>query len=304
MSFRKRQAALTQPQSEKYTSRLPQIQTRAAGGRTFLSFSASLTIEAALAMPLFMFIIACVMHFLLLLSLQTDIQIHLDEAARQTGKRAYAADESEILTLISSASLTLRAQILDDQLTSHINRSRIPGGTGGFHTLLSTYDKSSGELDVTATYSYVFPYVPARTGTLNFMQHCFSRAWIGYALDQSQGDTDEEEHRTVYITPTGRAWHSTPSCSYLDLTITTVPYAQVTLLRNASGGIYHRCKCAEADPAFVYITDYGDLFHSDPNCFALKRTVLAVDISEVGGRHPCKKCASQGSAPGAEEGSP
>lgn len=254
---------------------------------------ASLTIEAALVMPIFLFFIACMIHFLLLISLQSSIQLHLDEAARQIGKRAYVADESEILSLISFNSLTIRAEVLDDSLKRQIESSRIQGGVSGFHTFLSTYDKGSSELDVVATYRYVFPYFPKNIASFDFMQRSFVRAWTGEQLSEAEEGEDDEDGRIVYITPTGNAWHSTPSCNYLDLTIRPVQQENVHLLRNKSGGIYGRCGCVTESSAIVYITDYGILYHSDINCSSLKRTVFAVDISEVGSRHPCKKCAAE-----------
>lgn len=258
----------------------------------FIRCRASLTIEAALVLPVFLFFVACMIHFLLLISLQSHIQLHLDEAARQIGKRAYIADESEILSLISSNSFTIRAEVLTGDLPDRINASRIQDGTSGFSTFLSSYDKSSSELDVVATYEYTFPYIPERIASFRFLQRSLCRAWTGEPLSKAEAEDEVSgEGRIVYITPAGRAWHATPQCHYLDLSIRPVSIDIVSSLRNDSGGRYGRCKCV-TDTEMVYITNYGILYHSDITCYALKRTVMAVDISEVGSRHPCKKCAA------------
>lgn len=63
-------------------------------------------------------------------------------------------------------------------------------------------------------------------------------------------------------------------------------------LRNESQGKYHACeKCMGGRiPASVYITDYGDRYHSTLACSGLKRTVYAIPLSEAVGKGACSKC--------------
>lgn len=271
---------------------IPQSVPDKTRGRTFPSaLKGSLTIEASLVLPVFLFFMTAIIHFLLLISLQSDIQLRIDEAAREIGKRAYVADESEVLSLVNGNSLTIRKQILSDELTDRINNSSIIGGVSGFHTILSSYNDNSGILDIIATYKYRFPYLPARIGTFSIMQRCYCRAWIGAPLDESTSSGAEDE-QIVYITPTGRAYHTSPSCNYLDLSIKSVLYSEVDSLRNLGGSRYGRCSCAaKVTDGKVYVTSYGILYHLDLTCSKLKRTVKAVPISQVGGRHLCPKCA-------------
>ena len=62
-------------------------------------------------------------------------------------------------------------------------------------------------------------------------------------------------------------------------------------MRNADGGKYYPCEGCGGNPdETVYITDYGDRYHTDINCSGLKRTVEEIDIKDVGDRGVCKKC--------------
>lgn len=277
---------------------IPQKKHPRSQERAFLpSFFGSLTIEASLALPVFLFFSVCIIHFLILLYLQADIQIHLEETARDLGKIAYTVKDSESASLAAINAVTIRSKILDEELSEHIEHSAINGGVAGFFTGLSSYERTSGSLDIIATYTYAFPFLPAGIGNLHFRQKCSCRAWIGLALNQNSANEDnpeETEGKTVYITPTGNAYHLSASCPYLDLSITSISSSELNRARNRSGRIYGKCSCADSGVASYYVTGYGILYHSDLNCSRLKRTVMAVDISEVGTRHQCPKCGTKG----------
>ena len=263
------------------------------------SFSASLTIEASLALPLFIFFSVCIVHFLILIYLQEDIQLHLEEAARDLSRSLYVSS-SQTSSLVQFNLITVRAKVLDNELTTRLDKSQVQSGSSGLSLLLSSYDDSSGQLDLVATYVYEFPYLPGKSAKLSFMQQCRCRAWIGLELcedsrgasSSSASSDSDSDSQTVYITPSGTAYHLSASCNYLDLSIQTVSADSIDSLRNASGGRYTRCSCAESGAGSYYVTDYGEQYHSSLTCSDLKRTVTAVDIEDVEGRHLCPKCAA------------
>lgn len=266
--------------------------------RAFLSAKkqgcrASLTIEAALILPLFIMFTAALMYFLIIISLQSDIQLRLEETARDIGKRAYLTDESELLDTLSANPLVIKAEIMDEALTARIENSCIKNTVSGISTLLSSYDEETGILDIVVTYQYVIPYLPESIATFDFLQRCRCRVWTGTELAESSASGSSESGQIVYITPTGSAYHLSAACPYLDLSIRSVLYSSVGAARNASGSKYERCTaCTTAGTTYVtvYITDYGTNWHASLSCSGLKRTVSAVDISEVGSRHLCSKC--------------
>ncbi|MBQ2257432.1 MAG: pilus assembly protein, partial [Lachnospiraceae bacterium] len=63
--------------------------------------------------------------------------------------------------------------------------------------------------------------------------------------------------------------------------------------RNESREIYYPCEeCGGSCGNTVYITSHGNRYHATLSCSKLKRTVLAVPISQVGGRGACSKCGN------------
>ncbi len=274
-----------------------------------LSVRGSLTIEAALSFPIFLFFVIAISYFLIILSLQSDIQFSMEESARGIGKLAYLAEHTADLSssgtegdkagLLSAGinALSIKTWILKDGLGERINRSKIRGGTGGFYVYRSGYDQKKGILDIVVNYTYQIPFLPEDIGTVRFAQRSRSHVWTGTRLRNSAlanaGGNEQEEGKTVYVTPYGSAYHLSKDCHYLDLSVHSVNYGQVEELRNKDGGKYYMCPdcCRKGcEYATVYITDYGTSWHSDLGCSGLKRTVEEIDISEIGKRHLCPMC--------------
>ena len=42
----------------------------------------------------------------------------------------------------------------------------------------------------------------------------------------------------------------------------------------------------------IFVTAYGDCYHSTLGCSGLKRTIKAVRLKDVGRLRPCSRCAS------------
>lgn len=101
-------------------------------------------------------------------------------------------------------------------------------------------------------------------------------------------NNDESEY--VYITQYGEVYHIEKTCSYLVRNIKAASQAEITDLRNASGGKYYSCSLCKGASEIVYYTDYGDKYHSSDSCYALQRTILKVKKEKIKGMECCKKC--------------
>lgn len=118
------------------------------------------------------------------------------------------------------------------------------------------------------------------------------RAWVGYSGESFLMGKNET---IVYMTPSGTVYHKSRDCTHLALTIRNISFEKIEGERNESGGKYTACEhCVKKGKqnGMVYITDYGSSYHNSINCQGLKRTIMAVPLSEVGGRRCCSKCAA------------
>ena len=274
----------------------------------------SLTIEASLVLPIFMLFFTALISLMVMISLQLDIQAGMEETARSIGKKAYiiyayenglsgkASDPAETKESLDSDTKSLMSAginaaavklwlLSDKELSSKVENSDICGGAGGLYTHETTFDEDSGILDMVVYYDYKVPWLPSIFGTIRFVQRSRSHVWTGVSINDSKS-AEETESRTVYITPTGTVYHLSASCSYLDLSIRAVSVSEVASLRNKSGGKYEQCSCCKKVSGYtnVYVTDYGTNYHASLSCSGLKRTVMAIDISEAGSRRVCSKC--------------
>jgi len=270
------------------------------------SLSASLTLEAALSLPLFLFFLLSVMSFLMLMNVQMHVQNSMEDLSRRMGKAAYLMEQGESalggdgldpdsLSLAQAGINAASIQLLlaaDQNLGAVLDSSRVRGGRSGLYTYASDYDAGNGILDMVVSYDYDIPWLPGFFGNLRIVQRARSHVWTGDSLQKTKGEESSEQQK-VYVTETGTVYHTSPDCHYLDLSIRGVSINQVSGLRNAAGARYHRCEeCARSGASgTVYITDYGTSWHTSLNCSGLKRTVQEVDRAEVGNMRMCTKCA-------------
>lgn len=119
---------------------------------------------------------------------------------------------------------------------------------------------------------------------------CVVKPWVGY--DITKGKERREEETLVYITEYGSVYHRKRSCTYLSLSIQVVSMSNVFQKKNQAGENYLPCEYCGNNfySSAVYVTAYGNKYHTSMNCRGLKRTVKVIPLAEVEGRTACKKC--------------
>lgn len=118
---------------------------------------------------------------------------------------------------------------------------------------------------------------------------CVVKAWNGYDVTKKREDSSQS---IVYVTEHGTVYHRNRSCNYLVLSIQPVAYGDISQKRNLSGECYYACSSCKNQPfvTLVYITDYGNRYHTTTKCQGLKRTVKSIPLSQVEDMDSCKKC--------------
>ncbi|MCD7736221.1 MAG: pilus assembly protein [Lachnospiraceae bacterium] len=256
----------------------------------FAPLNASLTVEAALVLPMFLFCMIAALQYCRAMGTAVQFGTALSETGKTLAAAAYAqtciGDPGEGAELAVNTLSVLYAQ---NRVTSQVEDT---AAVKNVNMAFSSLMQEDEMIDLVLTYQIRMPFgVVNLPGTI-FIQRASVRAWVGRkeGKDPDENEEDEEE-TTVYVTATGTVYHVDPECTYLKLSVQTVEADALGELRNNSGEIYHACELCGSDcGSTVYITNEGNRYHRSLSCSGLKRTVKEVSLSEVGDLHVCSKC--------------
>lgn len=257
---------------------------------------ASMTVEACFVLPFFLFAFLNIISIVEIYRLQGNMSAAMHDTAkqmavygyeyRQIGGGSAGAAESLGLTYLYAA-----GKVRTKLGTAYLDDSPLAGGASSISWLRSSVLQEDDCIDLVAEYRIEPPVAIVGYQQRLMYNRIRTRAWTGYdnaACGAGDGTVNEE---IVYITPDGSVYHRSRACSYLKLSIVAVDKSFVDTQRNQDGSKYYPCEeCGGSCGNTVYITSYGNRYHSTLGCSGLKRTVMAVPISEAGGRGACSKC--------------
>jgi hypothetical protein len=248
---------------------------------------ASAALEAALVLPIYIYAVLAVAYLLQILNIKATVRNALYEDVRRLSRYSVVMADNNTVSSVAYNALA-RKFLLENLSDSFFDNSGITGGKWGISFAGSSFLKENNEITVKVTYYLKNPFDIFGIGKTKISQQFTCCAWLGETAAEYES-TDEKQ---VYITPEGEVYHESKSCSYLNPSIVSISFDSVGLRRNADGSKYYACEqCAGgAKPSTVYITSYGNRYHTDRNCSGLKRSVFCVPLSEASDRRACKKC--------------
>lgn len=249
-------------------------------GRKRGKLCASITIEASLAVPVFFFAVLTFFYMFEVMAIRTSIRSGMQYAGKTAAEKTY------LISVVTPGQL--EKDIIEAVGSERLARSVVEGGSSGIHCEGSRMSFKTSILEIKVSYRVKLPVPLADGVSVPMEEQMRFKGWSGYEKTGFGGEDDE----TVYVTENGMVYHRDYHCTYLDLSVRAVAAENVEGLRNESQGKYHACeRCMGSRiPASVYITDYGDRYHSTLGCSGLKRTVYAIPLSEAAGKGVCSKC--------------
>ena len=280
--------------------------------------SASLTVEAAFILPIFIYAFAIFLYLFQFILIQQNVQKALHETANYFTKNAYVFDrfyedfheenESEVQAIIKELGI-------DEMITSAIYKkvfcnyadkslstsSLIHGGMDGI-TIQPQLDYYEDDVvDLCAYYQIQIPVLFFPVKSYEVAHRVKEKNWTGHQVAKRYEETQEEKtaEEVVYITETGKKYHTHSDCSHLKLSVKETTYQKVGYLRNKSQGRYSKCQiCAKgiglSKESIVYVTDHGDRYHISKNCSGLKRNVKEVSRNSLSEEYTCcKRCENR-----------
>lgn len=265
---------------------------RSFNRRVSSGIAGSMTVEAAFVVPLFIFCILNLLFGIQVVETSSRITAALHETGNNICSYGYAVEHGVGEGVPAGIGGTVYAI---SSVAGHLGetvdqRGGISGGRAGLNYLGSSVMSDGGIVKLSVTYGLKFP-VKMGIRTYRLGTSYYGHAWVGYdGATCTSAETDEDP--IVYVTRTGTVYHTDISCRYLNPSTRSVAAGSVGNLRNKDGAIYHACELcgAGAGVGSVYVTEYGNRYHSDLYCSGIRRDIQAIHLSEVGGRGPCSVC--------------
>ncbi|MDK2807282.1 MAG: hypothetical protein PWP24_11 [Clostridiales bacterium] len=250
---------------------------------------ASITVEAAMVLPLFLFFFFGVLQGFSILSLQHQIQMSLTKTANQMSLAGYASQKEKS---VAALQLVFMANLESD----YFGESCIEGGL----VLLTGSSYEGEDLTLVANYRMKLPVPLWNHVSLPVKQQVKTRLFVGRDKTKESDNKEKEEIRYVYITDTGTVYHESETCTHLRLRISTISKEDLVWKRNEGGAKYYPCEhcMKEKEPnegkegSLYFITQEGNRFHCRRDCSGLKRTVYKVPFEQVKTWRACKRCGS------------
>lgn len=277
--------------------------------RTFLFSSpdASLTLEAALVLPVYIFFIVSLIYILNILNLQNSLQAAMEEASRNINLYAYIGEKfNDLDTFDKSLIITNEEDFADRSIQAVINtalikkafitdnvkaladNSYIINGSNGIRFFLSSVS-TSHFIDFNIQYYIKLPFFPENFIKLKINQRCFFRTFTGEDISLKSGSFT----LYAYIAPTGNVYHTSPYCSYLSKYYSILPSSYFDENTNNLGE-YNPCShCAKhSSPSpNAFLCAGSKVYHNSIDCFYLNAHIYKVTLDSVEDTMPlCTRC--------------
>lgn len=242
------------------------------------SFNGSLSLEASLVVPIFIFALGSMIMLIEMERLQSNIFESLHQSISYSFDNRSTVDYKKVFM-----------NYLDSKENPYICLDK---GAEGITLTDSSSIDDDGYIRISAEYKEkpfisLFPLMNAE-----IKDSIFGHSFTGYVNSNGKGNYFNDDIQ-VYVTLTGVKYHKDRECSYIKVKLNKVMAADIKMLRNASGKKYSPChECHPKLEGTLFIAEYGDKYHSSNSCTAIKKTVKTIGLKEAisEGYTACSKC--------------
>lgn len=238
----------------------------------------SLTIEAAIALSMYIFAVITLTLPMERLDVHRKVQQALETEAKTISIDAYRED-------ITGKDYKPLA-ITTTELTAGNRLDTVWAWKTGV--------SEDGEwivLDVKADMTLPFPVFNIRSIPVHVVsrRHLWNGVPGGRLHKKKESGKDVKE---VYVGKNSTRYHISSTCHYLYHNPVPVSKGQISELRNESGKKYKACdRCGNTDTTLVYVLPEGESYHSVSDCSSMRSYVKKVKKSTVEHLGPCSYCS-------------
>lgn len=265
----------------------------------------SMTVEAAILIPIILFLFVSLLAFPEMLRLHGKIEMGLWDIGSDLCMYSYAFAGEDDITHSEErkqdwwkdlADVALSYTYVKERLTKrlgedYLNTSPLTYGAEGLRFVGSDLTENPDIIELTVTYR-VSPF-SQRMGFPDFLlkNHYYAHAWTGYWIPGTEENRNRQKE--YYVTDYGEVYHCKRECTHLDLSIQQVSFVKALSSRNQYGNRYRKCMTCGKRTFFgkTWITNEGECYHFAVDCPGLKRTIYRITEKEKKKYRPCSRCA-------------
>lgn len=276
---------------------------RALSSALFQKAYASLTVEAAMVLPLFLFSMVILMMPMKFMDEGRRVQTALEGACEDVSQYAYIMDQlkqEEAAEYLQMPGLIgeLAGALKKETVIFYVKR-KVESQAGSGRLTDVSFRRSSiladGEtIDLVMDYRLKLPFPVLGLKSVPMTARSSRRAWIGRALKDGEETGSKEEDELVFVGKSSTRYHISRTCHYLYNNISQVSFEEAEKIHNSFGKKYKPCsRCGDraGKGEAVYIMPGGEHFHSNRDCSSITSYVQAVPLSEVSHLGPCSYCS-------------
>ncbi|MBQ8316773.1 MAG: pilus assembly protein [Lachnospiraceae bacterium] len=235
----------------------------------------SATVEATLILPIFIFVLLGLFGFIRLRMAEAYVYEAAVETVEYMAQVSYLSECSMLVPKTCFKGYVDNGELVDNY---------IQGGVDGVSFIGTDYLDEDGYVCLKVSYGYGVnvPLLGSFRGKRSYVVR--QKAYVGVAEDNPDEGELSDDDIYVYITDNREAYHMSRHCTHLDLTIS------MSSVKAAKYLGYTSCSFCKGEGDTIYVTKWGDRYHSDRNCGGLKRTLYRVKKSQVEGLGACQRC--------------
>ena len=254
---------------------------------------ASLTVEAAMTFPIFIFAFFLMIYSLRIVELQSKVQYALNAASSDMAAYAMVKEGTEggsaanYVSGIVYSNPGASALFLKNLKSCMEDVDMVSGKWLGFHFTNSQIMKKDAVIYLEVHYKIKMPDLLGIKIEIPCIQNVYTRGFTGRRL------AEKEEGKIVYITTGQTVYHTNRSCTHLVLSVQQV--SEKVFFNKKKGYLKKYTNCLlckdKISNGYIYITAQGDKYHYSLQCQSLKRTIKRILLKDVGNRTLCKRCS-------------
>lgn len=240
---------------------------------------ASMTLEAALVLPCFLFAMLGVISILDIMKIKGCMDVAVAEVGNQVAIESYTEGINEWIIPF----------YIKNRINSFLEKNLSKADYEKVSKSIRITDLSVMEEENTFSFRVDYKIIPdfkiLNFATSDLYATYYGHNWLGFKEER-------EVETMVFLSNTAMVYHLDKSCKYLNTTIVEIPYVNLAKYRNNSGEKYKDCNFCNAMSiqSTVYITPEGSSYHTIRKCIGLTRSIHTVPLSTVKGKRVCSGC--------------